>query len=144
MSKELVVVLRDDLDRSTDGVETHQLSLDSDHFELELSSANWQALKDSLAPYLAVARPVKRRKSKPKASKAVSARASQPSGVVRPSWANEIAEYATERGYDWTSAEVRREVREWENANGFSVGKSGVIPRAVLDAHYLATIRGDT
>lgn len=57
MAQKVLYVLTDDLDQS-DAAETVAFSLDSVSYEIDLSTANAQRLRDLLAPYVAVARKV--------------------------------------------------------------------------------------
>jgi hypothetical protein len=130
MSREVIVRLRDDFDGSTEDVETHTFSLDDQHYEIDLTEPNWQRLEKSLAEFVAVARQAKCR-SRAQVSKVLPAKTPTSS-----SWAKEIGHYAADRGYDWQDKTVRQDVRRWAQAKGYSVGRTGLISRDVLEAHY--------
>ncbi|QLQ14824.1 MAG: Lsr2 family protein [Micropruina sp.] len=57
MAQKVLYVLTDDLDQS-EAAETVAFGLDSVSYELDLSAANAQRLRDLLAPYVAVSRRV--------------------------------------------------------------------------------------
>jgi hypothetical protein len=56
MALPTVIVCYDDLDASTDGVTTRQFALDGITWEIDLSEANLDRLREALRPYLAVGR----------------------------------------------------------------------------------------
>jgi Lsr2 len=132
MSREAVIVLRDDLDGSIEHVATHTFSLDDQNFELELSTVNWEQLRNALAEFVAVSRPVRRKRRKAKAPAPT---------AQRGRWTAEIASYAGTLGYDWSDKAVRDEVRRWALDSGLQVGRTGVIRRDVLDAHHAVNHR---
>lgn len=128
--QEILIRLRDDLDGSVEHVATHTISLDDETVELELTTVNWERLRNALAEFIAVSRPVKRKRRK-------AAPAKRPGGT----WAAEIHDYAASLGYQWHDKAVRDKVRAWALEHGLQIGRTGVIRRDVLDAHHAAHAR---
>lgn len=56
MAERVVTILTDDLDGGP-GDETIEFGLDGEHYEIDVSNAHANALRTSLQPWLAVARP---------------------------------------------------------------------------------------
>ena len=54
--KKIVTTIVDDLDGSTDGAKTVELTFEGVQYEVDLSAANQKALSDALARYLNAAR----------------------------------------------------------------------------------------
>jgi hypothetical protein len=109
MAKKVFYQLTDDLDGSVidEGRgETVQFALDGNQFEIDLRNTNATALRDALAPYIAVARPIGGRKR-------VTAAKSAPSRSVQ-----ELAA-----------------IREWARANGHQVSDRGRISASVVVAY---------
>ena len=64
MAQKVLYVLTDDIDQS-EAAETVVFGIDSSSYEIDLSAANAQALRDVLAPYVGVARRVGARRGRP-------------------------------------------------------------------------------
>lgn len=112
MAQTTVVHLSDDLDgtRIEAGMgETVTFALDGISYEIDLSEQNAQALREAMAPYVAVARRAGRNRS----------------GRSRPT--------TPEDGVD------PRGVREWAMRNGHEISDRGRISTAVLDAYRAST-----
>ena len=98
--KRTTVQLVDDLDNSViaDGAgRTIDFSLDGQTYEIDMSNVHIQELKDALAPYVKVARPIRRRMQPPVAKKTEVQ-------AIRE-WANENGLKVSDRGR--ISASVR-------------------------------------
>jgi hypothetical protein len=109
--KRTTVQLIDDLDGTVidgDNGGTVAFAFAGEAYEIDLTAANRAALEAALAPYLAVARPVGRRRNAGAAS------------AVRP---------RDESGPGYTV------VREWAQANGIEVSERGKVAAAVIDAY---------
>lgn len=106
MAQRVNVVLVDDIDGS-DASETVSFGLDGAQYEIDLSVANADRLREALAPYIGHGRRAGGRK---KAASA--ARATAPSTASGPS-AADIRAWARENGYDVPErGRVSAEVRE--------------------------------
>lgn len=67
MSKHTRTVLTDDLDGSEgDDVATHTFALDGAGYEIELSAANLDQLRDALQPFIQAGRAVPARRRRPR------------------------------------------------------------------------------
>jgi len=113
MAEIRTVRLVDDTD-GTDAVETVEFALDGRDYQIDLSSANSTALRDSLAPYIAAGRR--------------SARGRRPAPQAAP---------VTRSGS--RGAEARREsnaIREWARQRGHQVSDRGRIAKPVVEAYY--------
>jgi hypothetical protein len=55
VAKRTFIILKDDLDDSTDGVTTHRFALDNVTWEIDLSAANLVRLRNALAPFIGAA-----------------------------------------------------------------------------------------
>ena len=101
MAQKVHIVLIDDIDQS-DAEETVTFGLDGKEFAIDLNKKNARSLRDSLAPYVAHARPVSGLSGRRSSSKAASGAA--------PS---EIRAWARENGFDVPErGRVAAEVRE--------------------------------
>lgn len=109
MVRKVVVFYADDLDGS-EADSTVKFDLDGREYELDLSDANAQRLRQTLAPYVAAARRVRRR-----------------------------VETATgPLGYPSSYSEMRRagqERRKWLVDNGYLVNDRGRIPNELAEAY---------
>lgn len=103
-------ILFDDLDGTTEGVRTVTFGLDRRTVELDLSEANYQKVRDVLAPYLDAGR-------KTGSSGSAGRRSGNTAAGARAD----------------TQA-----VREWAEANGVQVSSRGRIKQEVLDAYQAA------
>jgi hypothetical protein len=108
MAQQVTTRLIDDLDGTELDVRTTEFAFNGRHYEIDLSSKNWEKLHDALAPFIDTARKTggRRRGRKPAAT------------------ANRA-----DKGYD------QDEVRTWARANGFDVKDRGRIPAKALDAY---------
>lgn len=112
MARRIVHQLVDDIDGAVLGIgegETVHFSLNSTAYEIDLSSENADAFREALEPYVAAAR---RASSSP--SRAGSSR-------KRAAGAPETAT-----------------IREWANANGYTVSERGRVPGTIVDAYRAA------
>lgn len=139
--KEVIVRLRDDLDNKLDGsIDTYTWTwIDGKTYEIDLRAENLAKMEQDMLPYLKAGREAKRKKGK--GSKA---KVSGDGGPKRQSsqWYTEIGGWATEHGYDWDDVNQRRTVREWAFEHTDYQGRSGVLPKYVLEAHYEAVQNG--
>ncbi|MEV6374835.1 histone-like nucleoid-structuring protein Lsr2 [Micromonospora musae] len=86
MATQTVVLLTDDIDHSTDNVDSHQFALDGVEYEIDLSGQNAARLREALAPYVAAGRRLpKRRAARRPSAGARKGRADD--AVVRTFWA---------------------------------------------------------
>lgn len=112
MAQKVLVSLVDDLDGS-EADETVEFGLDGVSYQIDLSTANAEELRDALAQYVEHARRAGGRKRNQKAS--------GPSGGGK-------------------SASVDREqnqaIRAWARKNGYDVSDRGRIPSEVVDAYH--------
>ncbi|QIK65104.1 Lsr2 family protein [Nocardioides sp. HDW12B] len=105
MAQRVNVVLEDDID-GTDADETVTFSLDGVHYEIDLSAANADKLRESLSLYIGHGRKTSgRRRTGAPARKAAGSAASGPSAADVRAWARENGHDVPERGR--VSAEVR-------------------------------------
>lgn len=106
--------LVDDLDGTTEGVETVQLNAEGTNFEIDLSAANAARLRERLERFVAAASPVK----VPKAVPASRGRAK--AAAVR------------------TNRDQTKDIRQWAEAAGLEVSTRGRIAKSVQDAYAAA------
>lgn len=85
MASRTIVTLIDDIDGST-ATEQIKFGLDGQQFEIDLSTANAQGLRDALAPYISVGRRTGRRPS--------------PSGRRSPRELKDLREWAQANGHE--------------------------------------------
>jgi hypothetical protein len=104
MARKTVVHLEDDLDGGK-ADETVRFSLDGRLYEIDLSEKHATALRESLAQFVAAARP------------------------GRPQIRS--ASFATHGG----PAESTSQIRQWARANGYEIGDRGRIPTEILAAY---------
>jgi len=102
MAQKVQVILVDDLDGG-DAEESVSFSLDGVSYEIDLSSANAEALRDAIAPWVGHARRVGGRASRGRPAARGRAAAKADLGEVR-SWARENGYQVSDRGR--VSAEV--------------------------------------
>ncbi len=111
MAQKVTVSLIDDLDGDR-ADETVEFGLDGKSYEIDLSDANAEKLRDALASYVAAARrPGGRRRSGGNAPAAV---------ARRPS----------------IDREQNQAIRDWARKRGMKVSDRGRIPADVLDAYH--------
>jgi hypothetical protein len=121
MAQRIVTTLVDDIDGSeTEDVATRKFYHGGVELQLDLSEANWEALKgilkqahDMLLPYV-------------QASRASAGKGhTTPTGRVRGSGSGKAGQ----------NPKRNREIRVWANANGFTIGDRGRIPTEIVEAY---------
>ena len=111
MAQKTIVQLIDDLDQG-EADETVSFALDGANYEIDLSAANAQKMRDALALYVANARRANRGASRP----AGSGRRSNGRGAR-------------------SDREQLQAIREWGRKNGWKVNARGRIPADLLEAY---------
>lgn len=109
MASRTITTYTDDLDGSTEDVRTVRFSVDSAHYEIDLSEAHAEELVEALKKYTAAGRRIS-------APQATSAR--RTSGVAPAS-----------RDYD------PKAVRTWATSQGIEVPARGRVPLTVIQAY---------
>jgi hypothetical protein len=104
--------LVDDIDGSTDGVETVQFNAEGTNYEIDLSAENAARLREKLARFVDAASTVK---------------APTP-GATRRGARTKAATVASKR-------EHTHDIREWAKQAGLQVSERGRIAKAVQDAY---------
>lgn len=107
MAQKVNIVLVDDIDQ-TDADETVTFGLDGKQYAIDLSAANAGEFRDSLAPYVAHARPVSAR------------------GVRRSTTKSSL------------SGPAPSEIRAWGRSHGFNVPERGRVSAEVREAYAAA------
>jgi nucleoid-associated protein Lsr2 len=110
MATQTTVTLVDDLDGS-EADEQVQFMVDGKSYEIDLSSSNSKKLRDSLAPFVVVAR--------------------RTGGRRRTGTAGAPARATTDR-------EQNQAIREWAQQQGMKVSERGRLSASVLDAYKAA------
>lgn len=105
MAKKVTVTLIDDVDPNASADETVEFSLDGVQYEIDLSTANANRLRDELATWTAHARKISGRRR---------TRASSSRGIDR---------------------EQTQAIRDWARRNGHSVSDRGRISASVMEAY---------
>ncbi|GED98854.1 histone-like nucleoid-structuring protein Lsr2 [Gordonia crocea] len=106
MARKAVIQIFDDLDgKQLDEHETVRFSIDGRSYEFDTSPKNAAAFRDSLAKYIAAARPVR-------------------AGGRRQSGGR--GKFETQK------------IRDWANANGYTVSDRGRIPGHIVEAYEAA------
>ena len=105
MAQKVQVILVDDMDGGS-ADETVSFSLDGVSYEIDLSTKNAAAFRDSLAQYVGLARRVGGRSAAGRSS-------------------------SRRKGGDNKTAQIR----EWARANGHQVNERGRIPATVVEAY---------
>lgn len=115
MAQRVEYILEDDLDGGK-ADETVQFGLDGVEYEVDLSSQNYEKLRDVLAPYVGVARRTGGRRKRTTAGAAAPQSAESGSGAST----SDVRAWAQENGYEVSSrGRVSAEVREaYEKAHG--------------------------
>ncbi|UDY23855.1 histone-like nucleoid-structuring protein Lsr2 [Nocardioides sp. Kera G14] len=103
MAQKVQIILEDDLDGGA-ADETVTFGLDGTTYEIDLTSANAEKLRDALAPYVGHGRKVGRAGGRP-------ARKASSNGGTSPA-----------------------EIRAWAKSNGYDVPERGRIPANVKEA----------
>jgi hypothetical protein len=111
MARQQIVVYKDDLDGTEEGVRPVKFGLDGANYEIDLGPSNYTKLKELLAPYI-------------EAGTKATGRA--PAGRVAP--ARRAAAAAEQK-------EFNARVREWAAANGHKVKPRGRVPEKIIDAY---------
>jgi hypothetical protein len=112
MAQKVVVSLVDDLDGGR-ADETVQFALDGKAYEIDLSSANADKLRDALGEFVTAARRAGRERR---------------GGAGRSAAASASARLGVDR-------EQNQAIRDWARANGYEVSDRGRIPAEVLEAY---------
>lgn len=124
MSKELVVILRDDMTGELgDDVITRTFAIGSDSYELELSEASWAEFCEYLSGYVDAARKIRKHRKKPATKK--------PEPIPDPVPIAELVD----RSKPARSKEESRAIREWARENGHEVSVRGTIKAEVIQAY---------
>ena len=110
MAQQTTITLIDDLDGS-EADEQVEFTVAGRTYEIDLSAANAERLRESLAPYISAARRTGGRR---------------PGGSAPSSSSNGSS--ASERA-------ANRAVREWAVAQGMKISERGRIPSSVLEAY---------
>lgn len=115
MAQRVEYILEDDVDGGK-ADETVQFGLDGVEYEIDLSTQNYEKLRDVLAPYVGVARRTGGRRKRV-AGSAAAPRAAESSGGANTS---DIRAWAQENGYEVSSrGRVSAEVRDaYDKAHG--------------------------
>lgn len=108
MAKQTTVTLVDDLDGS-EADEQVEFAVDGRSYEIDLSSANVERLREALAPFISAAR--------------------RSSGRRRSTATAAPARAATDR-------EQNQAIREWAQQQGMKISERGRIPSNVLEAYH--------
>lgn len=108
-TKEIEVII-DDLDKTTEAVETIKFSVNGTSYEIDLSERSLRRFELALAPFVNAARSESKAKPKTAAKRSTKRRPAKKTG---PSDAI---------------------VRTWAHANGVEVNKTGRVPKAVREA----------
>lgn len=115
MARQEIVVYKDDLDGTEDGVRPVKFGLDGVTYEIDLGPKNYAKLTKFLAPFV-------------EAGSKVSTRAAATARVAPGRRAAVTAEHK----------EFNARVRKWANSNGHDVKPRGRVPEAVIDAYLKA------
>ncbi|WP_156755280.1 histone-like nucleoid-structuring protein Lsr2 [Actinokineospora pegani] len=112
MAQKTIVQLFDDLDGSTgDDIRSVEFSLDGVRYEIDLTEANANRLRDELAEYIDAARRTGGRIK----------RNAAPAAVAKA-------------GGEARSKEQTKAIRDWARQNGHEISERGRIPSAVVEA----------
>lgn len=114
MAQKIQVLLVDDLDGG-DATETVAFSLDGAAYEIDLSEANANRLRDALAPFVGHAR-----------------RSGRGPGRPAPAATRPV------RGAARSDREQTQAIREWARNNGHQISERGRIPASIVEAYNAA------
>lgn len=114
--KELVTVVRDDLDHTLLADKTIQFSWDGVDFEIDLTGEHLDQFADVMTPWIVAARKVKRQKRRKSAAPVNEVRVPEP---AKPDEAGRKA--------------LRGKVREHARANGIEQANTGQLKQASID-----------
>ncbi|MEV4055129.1 Lsr2 family protein [Amycolatopsis sp. NPDC049688] len=112
MAQKVLVKMVDDIDGEAAN-QTVPFSLDGVSYEIDLSDANAAALRDELARYIGAGRRVGGRKVRLAAGESTQAKKTGTAAADR---------------------ERSRRIREWANANGYSVSDRGRLSAEIIEA----------
>lgn len=122
------VVIIDDLDKTSEAVETLPIFFEGWTYVLDLSAANAELVRDTLKPLLDAAHDKYRGHTPPKSR----AKPATPSAAETVDIGPSTPKPKPTR-YSALAREERDALREWARANGYEVGK-GHLANAVIDA----------
>lgn len=129
MAREVIVIMRDDLDRVSEADTTEVIGFRGYNYILDLSQKNADELEALLQPYLDAAHDKIRipRTAQPRV---------EPAGRAgtTPAFPG-MTDHATAG----MSKEMRRIIREWARRNGYEVAARGIIARDIVAAYEAAT-----
>lgn len=114
MARKVQVLLVDDVDGGT-ADETVSFGLDGAHYEIDLSTANADAFRKSLAKYIESAR---------KAGRGGAAKSNRAAGPAKPSPSADRAQ--------------NQAIRDWAKRNGLQVSERGRIPAEIIEKYHAA------
>jgi hypothetical protein len=114
MARQQILVYKDDLDGSEDGVRAVKFGLDGVTYEIDLGPSTYAKLTKVLAPFVAAGTKVNGRSA----------------GAARS--------VAVRRGAAAEQKEFNARVRKWANSNGHKVKPRGRVPQSVVDAYLKA------
>ncbi|MEV1294831.1 Lsr2 family protein [Pseudonocardia sp. NPDC049635] len=109
MAQQTTITLIDDIDGS-EADEQVEFAVDGRAYEIDLSAANAQRLRESLAPFIAAARRSSGRRGSAQAT-------------------------SSSNGSSASERAANRAVREWAIAQGMKISERGRIPTSVLQAY---------
>jgi hypothetical protein len=119
MAQQVTVQLVDDLDgATTEDISTVTFGVDGASYEIDLSDANANRLRATLADFVAAARRTGGRRTTTRRQRTTATATTTAAPVAR----------------SVNSREHTRAVRDWARQNGFDVGDRGRIPTNVVDA----------
>ena len=121
--KELITRLRDDFDRSLDGVETIEFGYRGIAYEIELSPANAAIFDEQIGRYIAAGRKVKQRSRKRKAKATTN---------------GEVVDKPVRGAPPIDGKELRDRIREFARQQGIPQSNIGQLKRESVDAYYAA------
>ncbi|TDC00811.1 Lsr2 family protein [Micromonospora fluostatini] len=117
MAKQIIQKLIDDLDGG-DADETVRFALDGVQYEIDLSAAHAQKLRDALAPYTAHGTKVGR------------------GGIANGRPARSSTRAGHSRGRVSTDREQNKAIRDWAKKAGKDISDRGRIPQEVVDEYH--------
>ncbi|EXG81444.1 histone-like nucleoid-structuring protein Lsr2 [Cryptosporangium arvum] len=114
MARKVQVLLVDDVDGST-ADETVSFGLDGANYEIDLSTTNATAFRESLAKYVESAR---------KAGRGGTGKTGRAAGPAKPSPSADRAQ--------------NQAIRDWAKRNGLQVSERGRIPAEIIEKYHAA------
>ena len=122
--RELVTVVRDDLDNTLLADKTIQFSWDGVDFEIDLTHEHLDKFADDMTPWVKAARKIKRsQKRRTPAVPVNTDRVPEPVPPKQPAKRDD-------------GSATRKQIRAWARENGHEVSARGVIPQPVVDAFH--------